>query len=222
METPRDPGNLQRPGQEDLGADPGVQRGPQAPAPEAPQATPSGPGYGGPVPPGGWQQPLPQAGLIPRDQLAGWWPRAGAYLIDSLIVGLPAAIVLGALIGLGAAVGDSTGGAVAVVLTFLLALLVVTAVALLYAPLLMRRPGERNGQTWGKQAVGIRVVRTTGLPFDFGTGALREIVLKQLAVGLASSFFFGLPALLNFLWPLWDDDNRALHDMAAQTRVVRA
>jgi uncharacterized RDD family membrane protein YckC len=193
--------------------------GPQAPAPEAPTA---GPGYGGPVPPGGWQQPLPGAAPIPRENLAGWWTRLGAYLIDSLIVGIPAAIILGGLIGLGFAVGDDTGGVVAVVVTSLLAVLAVTAVALLYAPLLMRRPGERNGQTWGKQALGIRVVRTNGLPFDFGTGALREIVLKQLAVGIASSFFFGLPALLNFLWPLWDDDNRALHDMAAQTRVVRA
>jgi uncharacterized RDD family membrane protein YckC len=174
------------------------------------------------VPPGGWQQPLPGAAPVPRENLAGWWPRAGAYLIDGLIVGLPTAIILGALIGLGAAVGDSTGGAVAVVVTFLLALLVVTVVGLLYAPLLMRRPGEHNGQTWGKQAVGIRVVRTNGLPFDFGTGALREIVLKAVGVALASSVFFGIPALLNFLWPLWDDDNRALHDMAAQTLVVRA
>jgi uncharacterized RDD family membrane protein YckC len=221
METPRDPGNLQRPGQDVPGADPDFGRGPQSPAPEAPPAGP-GPGYGGPVPPGGWQQPLPQAAPISRADLAGWWPRFGAYLIDTLIVGVPAAIILGALIGLGAAVGDSTGGLVAVIVTFLLALLVVAAVALLYAPLLMRRPGPRNGQTLGKQALAIRVVRTNGLPFDFGSGAFREILLKGLGVGIASSFFFGLPALLNFLWPLWDDDNRALHDMAAQTRVVRA
>jgi uncharacterized RDD family membrane protein YckC len=174
------------------------------------------------VPPGGWQQPLPQAPPIQRSQLAGWWPRFFAYLIDALIVGIPATIILGALIGLGVGVGDSTSGLVAVIVTFLLVSLAVTVAALLYAPLLMRRPGERNGQTWGKQALDIRVVRTNGLPFDFGNGAFREIVLKAIGVGIASSFFFGIPALLNFLWPLWDDDNRALHDMAAQTRVVRA
>jgi uncharacterized RDD family membrane protein YckC len=221
METPRDPGGPQRAGQEGLGGEPG----PQSPAPEAPlgpQSPPGGPGYGGPVPPGGWQQPLPGAAAIPVSALAGWWPRAVAYLIDGLIVGVPAAIVLVAL-GVGIfASEDSDTGVVALVVGFIVSLLVFLAIALLYAPLLMRRPGERNGQTWGKQAMSIRVVRTNGLPVDFGTGALREIVLKNLAVGIASSVVPFVPYLLNFLWPLWDDENRALHDMAAQTRVVRA
>ncbi len=30
-----------------------------------------------------------------------------------------------------------------------------------------------------------------------------------------------LVTLANYLWPLWDKENRALHDMAASTRVVR-
>ena len=33
----------------------------------------------------------------------------------------------------------------------------------------MVRKGEHNGQTWGKQVVGIRVIRDNGQPFDFGT-----------------------------------------------------
>jgi uncharacterized RDD family membrane protein YckC len=34
---------------------------------------------------------------------------------------------------------------------------------------------------------------------------------------------FAIPAVLaNFLWPLWDPQNRAIHDMLAGTRVVRS
>ncbi len=93
---------------------------------------------------------------------------------------------------------------------------------LLYAPLLMMRQGEHNGQTWGKQVLGIRVIRDNGQPFDFGSAALREIVLKTLAVGIASSIIPLIPWFLNYFWPLWDDQNRALHDMGASTHVVKA
>jgi uncharacterized RDD family membrane protein YckC len=226
METPREPGNLQRPGQEDPGAVPmpggpeaPVPGGPQAPGPEAPSAPPR---YGGPEPPGGWHQPLPGPPALSVGDLAGWWQRVAAYLIDALVVGIPATAIFAGLIALGIGAGDSTGGIVAVVVTILVVTLAVVVVAFLYAPLLMRRPGERNGQTWGKQALGIRVIRTNGLPFDLGSGVFREVVLKGLGVGIASSFFMGVPAALNYLWPLWDDDNRAVHDIIAQTRVVRA
>ena len=98
----------------------------------------------------------------------------------------------------------------------------VGAAWLLYAPLLMMRQGQYNGQTWGKQLLGIRVVRDNGEPFSFGPAALREVVLKGLAVGIASSIIPFIPWFLNFFWPLWDDENRALHDMAASTHVIRA
>ena len=51
----------------------------------------------------------------------------------------------------------------------------------------MAREGAHNGQTWGKQIVGIRVVRDNGEPMDFGWSALREIVVKGLLFGVASS-----------------------------------
>jgi uncharacterized RDD family membrane protein YckC len=84
----------------------------------------------------------------------------------------------------------------------------------------MARDGARNGQTWGKQAVGIRVIRNTGEPVSFGFGALREIVVKGFAVGIASSIIPLIPWLLDVCWPLWDDENRALHDMVVSTHVV--
>ena len=111
------------------------------------------------------------------------------------------------------------GAAIGASILFLLAFAVVS---LLYAPLLMMRQGQNNGQSWGKQVVGIRVVRDNGQAFTFGPAAMREIVYKQLCVGIASSIIPVIPWFLDYFWPLWDDENRALHDMAASTHVVRA
>jgi uncharacterized RDD family membrane protein YckC len=88
--------------------------------------------------------------------------------------------------------------------------------------MLMKREGQYNGQTWGKQMLGIRVVRDNGQAMSFGWAALREIAVKNLAVTIASSIIPIIPWFLNFFWPLWDDENRALHDMICSTHVIRA
>ena len=90
-------------------------------------------------------------------------------------------------------------------------------VAIFYAPLLMARQGEHNGQTWGKQALGIRVVRDTGEQVDLGFAFLREVVVKYLLFGFVGGFFFSIPTIVDYLWPLWDDENRCLHDMVVKT-----
>ena len=86
----------------------------------------------------------------------------------------------------------------------------------------MARGGENNGQTFGKQIVGIRVVRDVGQPFDMAAAFVRELVVKQLLFNFVGGFFFSIPTLLDYLWPLWDDQNRALHDMVVKSHVVRA
>ena len=186
---------------------------------------PQSPAYTGPVPPGGWQQPpAPGAGFQSRGQLASWGSRLGAFIIDGLIVIVPALILLSVL-GAGALAssgGDSEAGLIAFVGGLIVTFLVIAVISFLYAPLLMKREGANNGQTWGKQVLGIRVVRDSGEPYTFGSAALREVVLKNLAVGIASSIIPLIPWFLNFFWPLWDDQNRALHDMAASSHVVEA
>jgi uncharacterized RDD family membrane protein YckC len=92
----------------------------------------------------------------------------------------------------------------------------------LFAPLFMMRGGERNGQSPGKQLVGIRVVREDAQPITFGWALLREVAVKSLLLEGVGGFIFLLPTLLNYLWPLWDEQNRALHDMIVSTRVVQA
>jgi uncharacterized RDD family membrane protein YckC len=167
------------------------------------------------VPPGGWQQPIAQAppGWHGRP-LASWGARLAAYLIDGLILLVP--VVGLTVIVVAIAAGSDTGAIVTGIVGFLAYLVV----ALLYAPLLMAREGARNGQTWGKQTLGIRVVRDSGETMSFGWAALREIVVKGLLVGIASSIIPIIPWFLNFFWPLWDDQNRALHDMVVSTHVV--
>jgi uncharacterized RDD family membrane protein YckC len=176
------------------------------------------PGYTTPAPPGaGGPQPSAPMGVGGRPVLSGWWRRVGAQLIDGAIIGLGALIVLGILGAAGLSV-DSNGGAAALIVAALFAVLAITVVAFLYAPLMMSRT---NGQTIGRMAVGIRVIRADGGPMTFGFALLREVLVKTLLVGLVSSATFGLASLLDALWPLWDEENRALHDLVVNTRVIR-
>jgi uncharacterized RDD family membrane protein YckC len=99
-------------------------------------------------------------------------------------------------------------------------------VYMLYAVLLLSRRGEHNGQTLGKQRLGLRVVRNDGKPVDIRTALMREGVVKTLPgvigsvsalVGVASTFFL----LLDDLWPLHGKENQAIHDLVAETHVVQ-
>ena len=228
MESPNPPDQPQEDQPGGAGPPPPPPPGPQAPsgpqAPQAPYAPPPAPpgpegppSYGGPVPPGGWQQPIAQQQPGWSGQpLASWGSRLAAYLIDALILLVP--IVILTIIVVGIAAGSDTGAIVTGVLGFLAYLVV----AFIYAPVLMAREGPNNGQTWGKQMLGIRVVRDTGQAMSFGWAALREIAVKGLLVAIASSIIPVIPWFLNYFWPLWDDQNRALHDMICSTHVVSA
>ena len=177
---------------------------PQAPPPSL-QAPPYDPLAEDDAPPSGWE----------GRPLASWGSRVGATLIDWLILIVPVAVVI-ALVVL---VAFSSGvGAVALGVFSGAAYLVGVV---LYAPVLMARSGSANGATWGKQIVGIRAVRDVGQPFDFGSALMREFVIKGLLFGTVGGWFLGIPTLLDYLWPLWDDENRCLHDMVAKTHVIR-
>ena len=155
-----------------------------------------------------------------RYVLATWLSRVGAQLIDGLIIGVGALILflpIGAALGVGAA-SDSDTGVGAAIVGFLFWILCVTIIAFLYAPVLMART---NGKTLGRMVMNIRVVRTSGEPVTFWFAMLREVVVKSILFGVVSSFTFGLASLLDLLWPLWDEENRALHDFIVSTRVVK-
>jgi uncharacterized RDD family membrane protein YckC len=169
------------------------------------------------MPPGGWQAPLSQSHSAWAGRpLASWGSRVAAALLDWLIVTVPL-VAVGIVGGIIAASVSSVGAVVILVIGGL----AVLAAALLYAPLLMSRQGSHNGQTWGKQIIGIAVVRDGGQSVDVGFAVLREFVVKGLLFGGLGSLLFYIPTLLDYLWPLWDGENRCLHDMVVSTHVVR-
>src|SRR5918997_1628618 len=204
-EPPRHPSGL-----------PGAPPAPERPAPERPAPSP---GYASPPPPGagGPVAPAAYGGVMGRYVLASWLSRAGAQIIDGIIVAIGALILflpVGAALGVAGA-SDSDAGLGAAILGVLFWILCVTIIALLYAPVLMART---NGKTLGRMVTNIRVVRTSGEPVTFGFAMLREVAVKAIAFNVAGAFTFGLASIIDFLWPLWDEENRALHDFIVSTR----
>jgi uncharacterized RDD family membrane protein YckC len=149
------------------------------------------PAYG--TPPSGYGTPY-----------AGLWLRVGATLLDGLIVGIPAVILL--------AIGDALGVAVRV-----LVYLIVLAGSLTYTTLLIATP---RGQTVGMRAVSTKAVKAdNGELLSVGTSLGRAAIC--VAFGLVGSFTVGILPLLDYLWPLWDKRNQTLHDKVVGSVVIR-
>ena len=179
------------------------------------------PGYTSPPPPGAGGPVAPAFGepttLGGRFVLAGWWSRVGAYLIDGLIVGVGALILFLPLVAAGLTV-DTDAGWAALIAAGIVWVLCLAVAAFLYAPIMMART---NGRTLGRMATNIRVVRASGEPITFGFAVLLEVVVRWFFFGIAGALTGGIAQLLDVLWPLWDEQNRCLHDYVVDTRVVR-
>jgi uncharacterized RDD family membrane protein YckC len=188
---------------------------------DAPRHESGLPGYTSPPPPGAGGPVAPAFGepttLGGQFVLAGWWSRVGAHMIDGLIVGVAALILFLPLVAAGVTV-DSDAGWAALVAAGIVWILCLAVAALLYAPLMMART---NGRTLGRMALNIRVVRASGEPITFGYAVLREVVVKWLLFGILGAVTGGIAQLLDYLWPLWDEQNRCLHDFIVDSRVVR-
>lgn len=209
----------------------------QAPTPPPGYQPPPPPGYQPPPPPGyqpppgygqpppGYGQPPPtnpyesQTGGPPVGVYASWWSRVGAQLLDGLIA--LAVIIVPLIVGLVIGFKDVetdpvtdeiTGGVAAS------GILILVLTLLLYLGFDLWNRGVRvgkRGQSFGKQIVGIRIVRATdGQLLGGGGGFLRW--LMTLVFG-----FVPCGSLLDVLWPLWDDRHQTLHDKVVSTISVR-
>lgn len=170
-------------------------------------------------------------------ELAGWGSRAGASIVDIL---LRLIITTAITVGLWALLADDpfswagkdhfdtlNEGNVGTYdfSDFNIAWMFISGLAiyvfftgLLYAPITM---ALWHGATPGKRLFRIRVVREDGRDLGFGWSFVREPLIKGVLIGaVGGSVFFVVP-LVNYLWPLWDRECRAGHDMLAKTRVVR-
>jgi uncharacterized RDD family membrane protein YckC len=173
-----------------------------------PPATEARPTKAAPAAPEPAPAPLP---------LAGWWPRAGAYVIDTVILGCIAVVVFFVVWATSGKAG--TAGIAAAIAWGFTDLLIR---GLVYAPLLMRRHGPRNGQTLGKQLAGIRVVCEDARPIGYREAFVREWLARTLLIEVCGVALTGsIAVVLDYMWPWWDERNRALHDLVASTMVFR-
>jgi uncharacterized RDD family membrane protein YckC len=203
---------------------------PGGPGPGASPAGPVSPWEGGPIPPPSGNPippPPPFAGTYtppagytpytygaanPTGQYASWWKRFLAILLDGLITFVPMQILFSVLqVGKAVEVVDLGGGEYdwnfhpgPLILSLLIP-------ALYYGYL----NGVR-GQTVGKMATAIKVVdATTGNTIGFARG------LGRWAIALPLALACGIGAVLDALWPLWDDRKQAIHDKVVRSIVVR-
>src|SRR5215213_11528348 len=106
-----------------------------APEPAGQPARQDSGGYTSPPPPGAGGYGAPAVASSGRYALAGWWERVGAQLIDGLIVGIGALVIL-VILGSVASVGffaDDETGVGALIVGLVLWTIAITIVALLYA-----------------------------------------------------------------------------------------
>lgn len=129
-------------------------------------------------------------------ELAGIVPRIMAGIIDGFLLLMLMLLVL--------AVISSSGDLLPVLANFFS-----LAVPVFYYWYFWTR---RNGQTPGKFALGIRVVKADGTPISDVDAVIRAIGYQVSAV------LFGL----GYLWALIDRKNQAWHDKLARTYVVRS
>ncbi|CAM5448204.1 MULTISPECIES: RDD family protein [Streptomyces] len=151
-------------------------------------AYPQQPGYGG-------QQPGYGGGM---PELAHWGLRFGGLIVDGLVMMVPYIFVI-----IGGSVGDSFGAILAVI-GFLG--LIAVAIWQLYQE-------GTTGQTIGKKAVGIRLLREAdGRPLGFGMAFVRRL----------AHFLDSLACYIGWLWPLWDEKKQTFADKVCSSVVVKA
>lgn len=159
-------------------------------------------------------------GAVDGRPLASWGKRVGAFLIDLLVFMAFGAAVVFTLVYPRVQDGHITftedgemlGATPQDVQAFATAFILLFSFSALYKLLLE----GRDGQTLGKKAVGIRVVRAEdGGPISYGKAFFRWFIAWVLN-------FIPFGGIVDLLWPLWDPRKQTLHDKAAGTVVVKS
>jgi uncharacterized RDD family membrane protein YckC len=179
----------------------------QAAPGQSPSYGPQPPGYGqpgyGPGLPSYSQFGGPQGNWGPTaqwdGQLASWAQRAGGYIIDAVISGLPTAVLYLAGVAARLAALDVLG------VLWGLATWIWFAVQ-----------SGQYGSSPGMRVMGLKLVRaSTGQTVGGGMGFVRQLLH---VVGWA---LCGLVYILDMLWPLWDSQRQTLADKVVGTVVLR-
>jgi uncharacterized RDD family membrane protein YckC len=138
---------------------------------------------------------------------AGWWVRFFAYLVDNLIVGIPAFIVGFIVAAMAGGIVSATGEPGPGIGFFYLIIILASAGYFVYFWT------QQDGQTPMNKALNIKVVRAEGGPITIGTGIIRYVGY------LVNDIIFGLP--IGFIWAAFDGNQQGWHDKLAGTYVVK-
>lgn len=141
---------------------------------------------------------------VDRQQLAlaSIWARFGAVFLDGLLIAIPMYAIMGVFMFGSASSGDEPPlwvNFIGVPFTIL---------SVIYEALMLQM---KNGQTLGKMAVKVRVVRPDGSPISAGQ-AWGRVAIRTI---LGCLWIDYIPALFT-------QEKTAIHDMVAGTRVVEA
>lgn len=135
--------------------------------------------------------------------LASNWKRFGAIILDGLIVSLPAYLLLILLPAMTLAKRNETAGGIFIMVLWIPYVLAQPA----YEALMFQ---HKNGQTLGKMALKIRVVRPDGSPLTPGQAWGRAF----------AKLFLGCISIFDYLPALFTAEKTTIHDLVAGTRVV--
>jgi uncharacterized RDD family membrane protein YckC len=140
---------------------------------------------------------------------AGFWIRFVAYMIDSLILGVVAGVLI--FVAMVCLILSGMDRAQSYVYPIAVGggLLLMLPVAWLYEALLTSGP---RGATLGKRAVGVRIVRADGAQLSFGRATARHF-LKAMITPM-------VPFAIGYLLAAFPSGKRALHDFMADTLVI--
>jgi uncharacterized RDD family membrane protein YckC len=144
----------------------------------------------------------------------GFWIRFVAYLIDGLIMTAAAAILAGLFVVAVLIAGESFDREEPSPFAVFAAVLLVVALIVinwLYEALMTSSP---RAATVGKMAFGLRIVRFDGAPLSFGRATGRHFA-KYILTPM-------VPLFIGYLLAAFTSRKRALHDMVADTLVIRS
>lgn len=134
---------------------------------------------------------------------AGFWLRCAGWGIDTLIV-TTIQLSVGAVLGIVAGQLSEGGELVRMLLSTLLNALIAIAYYVTFT--------GYAGQTPGKMALRMQVIRTDGRAMSYGTAAMREVLGK---------FVSGILLGIGYLMVAFDANKQGLHDKIAGTYVVK-
>ena len=136
---------------------------------------------------------------------AGFWIRVVASLLDSFLLGavqFALSLLIGLIIGMLGIAAEGDPAVDTIIWLFGASLSICYAVFFT----------GYCGQTPGKMALRIKVIRTDGSQISYGRAALREVLGK---------FISGILLGIGYLMVIFDSQKQGLHDKIADTYVIK-